>query len=92
MPPVTADPRLAELALLDVLDVRADGTLALNAAFRAECVARYESDASCLGTVFQARILARAVERGFAAVADVDGLALLALEVAVQGEEPNPSA
>lgn len=81
------DVRLAELVHLDVLDLRLDGSLALNEAFRAECLAAYEHDPSCLSTVFQERILQRAVSYGFAGCIDVDELALLALEIAVEDEQ-----
>lgn len=81
MPRVELDARLAELVVLDVLDVAEDGTLRLNAAFRDECVAAYSEDASCLGTVVQDRILARAAASGYACL-DLDLLALAALEAA----------
>lgn len=90
MVPVAPDARLAELAWLDVLDVRPDGSLALNAAFHEECIAAYDADPDCLGTVFQARLLARAAERGMGLV-DVDELALAALEIAAAEEDaPEP--
>lgn len=92
MRPASHAARLAELALLDVLDVREDGSLRLNDAFREECIAAFDADPSCLDRVFQERILARAVERGFAALADLDELALAALEIAVGDEEEAQAA
>lgn len=89
MPRVELDVRLAELVVLDVLDVAYDGTLRLNEAFRAECAAAYDADASCLGTVIQDRILARAAAAGYGCV-DVDELALAALETDVDESESYP--
>jgi len=91
MAQVLADARLAELVLLDVLDVTLDGTLHLNAAFVAKCRAALDADPACLDDVFQTHILARAAERGFALVG-VENLVLTALEVAVGDEtELDPS-
>lgn len=92
MPRVQADARVAELVLLDVLDVARDGKLRLNDEFRDACIAAYEADPSCLGDVFQAFILARATAAGYAGVVDLDGLALVALEIAAgEAEERSPA-
>jgi hypothetical protein len=90
MPPATkveADARVAELVQLDVLDVLPDGTLAFNEAFRVACLAAYDAKVATLDDVFQRMILVRAVERGYAGCANVDDLALVALEVAVADAE-----
>lgn len=90
---VTLDRHLAELAVLDVVDVLADGTMRLNPDFVADCLARYDADPSCLGTVFQERIVERAVERGYAGCVDADELTLAALVLgAEEEEERNASA
>lgn len=78
---VESDAQLAELAQLDVVDVLVDGTLCLNADFVADCARHYADDPSRLGTIFQDRIVARALERGYAGCVDADGLALCALEL-----------
>lgn len=74
------DGRLAELVFLDVVDLTDEGAYVLNAAFREECIATYEAGVE-LEDVFSARIMARAIERGFAGCVDLDDLALAALEV-----------
>lgn len=81
MPPVMMDARLVELAALDVLDVRPDGSLCMNASFVARCLAAYEADPSSLDTVIRDHILASAGERDVALLTDADELALAALEV-----------
>lgn len=81
MPLVIMDARLAELAALDVLDVRTDGALRLNATFVAKCLAAYDADPSCLDSVIRDHIVARAGERAVALSTDPDELALAALEI-----------
>lgn len=92
MPPVTLDARAAELAHLDVIDIREDGTLVLNPAFRAACIAALDADPRCIDTVVQDHILARAVERGFAGCVDIEELAFSALEIGIAEEEPDARA
>lgn len=90
---VECDARLAELTILDILDVTPEGKLRLNPAFRDECRRFYDADPSCLDTVFQERIVARAVDYGYAGCLDVDDLALAALELAAaEAEESQTSA
>lgn len=81
-----ADARLADLAYLDVLDVRLDGSYALNAEFYAAALQAHAADPSRFGSIFGDLILARAMARGVALM-DVEELALAALEVAVDAEE-----
>lgn len=88
---VVVDHTLAELAVLDVVDVLPDGSLRLSDAFVAECVAHLDSDPSILDTVVQDRILARALERGYAGLLNADELALAALELGA-AEEPDARA
>lgn len=82
---VRADGHLAELAILDVVDVTPEGAYVLNAAFRAACITAYDEGAD-LETVFAECILARALERGYAGCADLDALALAALEIGAAAE------
>lgn len=86
MPLVTVDERLSELAALDVVDVRPDGALTLNAAFVARCMAAYDADPSCLDTVIQDHVVARAIERGHALWNAPEELALAALELGAPEE------
>ena len=65
MLPVKLDARLAELASLDVLDVRPDGSFRLNATFVAECLAAHAgAPAPEAGALLREQILARAAARG----------------------------
>lgn len=83
---VDADPALAELVMMDVVDVRADGTFALNARFVHECRAAYDADPSRFDEIVSEAILARAISRGFAVV-DLDDLTIAALEIAANEAE-----
>lgn len=89
MPLVEVDAAVAELALLDVVDLQPDGTVRLNESFLEACLAAYDADPSCLDEVFHQHILARATERGYAGCVDLDNLALAALEVGA-GERAQP--
>lgn len=80
------DMRLADLVHLDVLDLRIDGSYALNAEFLAAARTAFEEDPATFDRVLGDLILARAMARGFALL-DVDELALAALEVASADEE-----
>jgi hypothetical protein len=81
------DTNVAELVHLDVIDIAPDGAYTFNESFRAACIAAYDGGKATLDDVFQRMILARAIERGFAGVANVDDLALTALEIAVADAE-----
>lgn len=81
------DAHFAELAVLDVIDVRVDGTLRLNPEFVEECIAALDSEPGNIATVVQDCIVARAWSRGFAGCANVDAMALAALELGAT-EEP----
>lgn len=81
MPPVMMDVRLVELAALDVLDLRADGSLCMNKDFVARCLAAYEADPSTLDTVIRDHILACAGEHDVALLSDAEELALAVLEL-----------
>jgi hypothetical protein len=76
---VSPDAQLMQLAHLDVIDVRSDGSLVLNGRFLTECQDAYAADSSLLGTVIGSYILARALAIGV--VVDVEGLTLAALDV-----------
>ncbi len=78
---VEPNAHLAELALLDIVDVMEDGTLMLNEEFVDACTRVLDKDPSRFDTVIQEHILARALERGYAGCFDVDGMALTALEL-----------
>lgn len=81
---LSGDDRIAQLAVLDVVDVLSDGTLVLNRSFVAECRAKYDADPSLLEYVIKREIVARAREMGV--VIDADGLVLAALEVGAPGD------
>lgn len=76
------DANLAVLVHLDVVDMRLDGSYALNAAFQAMCRVAYEADPRRFDTVIPELILVRAQGRGLVLDIDVHDLALTALEVA----------
>lgn len=80
------DANLAVLAHLDVIDVRLDGSYALNAAFQAMCRAAYDADPRRYDSVIPDLIRARAAARRLVLDLDLDELVLTALEVA--GAEP----
>lgn len=64
MPLVKLDARVAELAYLDVIGVRNDGSLYLDATFVAKCLAAYGVDPRTdPDAVVREEILARAAER-----------------------------
>ncbi len=86
MPSVDQDVLLAELALLDVIDVRLDGSLALNREFVAELMQAFDEDPGSLATVVQGCIMERAAARGYWACVDVDDMALAALELGATEE------
>jgi hypothetical protein len=75
------DASLAELALLDVIDVRLDGSCAVNEDFLGACRAAYRADPGRFDDIVPAKILARAMVRGLAEGLDVDALTLAVLEV-----------
>jgi predicted component of type VI protein secretion system len=64
MPLAKLDARLAELALLDVVDLRDDGTIRLNATFVATCMLAHAQSPAETEAVVRDCILARAEERG----------------------------
>lgn len=78
---VLADVHLGQLARLDVVDVRPDGTLRLNAAFVADCRAAYAADPSVIDTVISTQILRRALAQGSVVEIDLEAATLAALEV-----------
>lgn len=78
---VLADVHLGQLARLDVVDVRADGTLALNATFVDDCRSAYAADPSILDTVIATQILKRALAQEIVVQLDVDAATLAALAV-----------
>ena len=75
------DARLADLVLLDVLDMSLDGGYALNAAFVAACRAAYAAHPRDFDSIVPDMILARAMARGYSSGIDVDALTLAALEI-----------
>lgn len=91
MPLVEMDGLLAELAVLDVVDVTAEGRLRLNAAFVEACMASLDREPGRLGTIVQDQIVARAVERGYAGCLDAEAMALAALELGA-AEAPDQDA
>lgn len=64
MPLAMLDARIAELVHLDVVDVRPDGSVCLNATFVATCLADHAASPASSEDVVRERILARAQERG----------------------------
>lgn len=78
---VRSDTRFAQLATLDVVDVRSDGTLALNETFLMECRAAYDADPSRIGTVIGSQIRDRALDGGLVVEIDLEALTLAALEI-----------
>lgn len=75
------DLRIADLVHLDVLDIRADGSYAINARFLSDAREAHLRDPAAFDRIFGDLILARALKLGYA-LFDVDELALAALEVA----------
>lgn len=88
---VEVDAHLAELAILDVIDVRVDGSLRLNPEFVEECVDALDAAPGSIATVVQDCIVARAWARGYAGCANADAMALAALELGAT-EETSPAA
>jgi hypothetical protein len=78
---VRPDARIADLVVLDVLDVRLDGSYAVNEEFLAACRAAYTADPRRLDDVVPDLILARAMARGYAGAVDLEGLTLALLEI-----------
>lgn len=78
---VLTDVHMAQLARLNVIDVRPDGTLVLNAAFVDECRAAYAADSSILNTVVGTQILKRALAQDVVIQMDLAAATLAALEV-----------
>jgi hypothetical protein len=76
------DAALADLALLDVIDVRLDGSYAINQEFLAACRAAYVAAPHRFDDIVPGMILARAMARGLAHALDVDALTLAAFEIA----------
>lgn len=85
---VRPDTRFAQLATLDVLDVRSDGTLALNETFLMECRAAYAADPSRIDTVIGSKIRDRAAAGGMVVEIDLEALTLAALEIGERDSEP----
>lgn len=81
MATVLADVHLVQLARLDVVDMRADGTLVLNSAFVEDCRAAYAADASIIDTVIGMQILKRALTHEIVIAFDLEAATLAALEV-----------
>ncbi|GEM_PF-3952044 len=81
MPLVRPDARLADLVVLDVLDLRLDGAYALNREFLEACRAAFDAEPGRLDGVVSDLILARAMARGYAGAVDLQGLTLAALEI-----------
>lgn len=80
------DENLAVLAQLDVVDLRLDGSYALNASFQAMARAAYHADPTRFDAIIPDLILARAAARGVVLDIDVHELAMSALQVV--GAEP----
>jgi len=81
------DVRLAELAFLDVVDLRLDGAYAVNLDFLARCREAYEAHPEHFDTILPKLLRERAMERGIVALRDVRGLVDALLEVVAAEEE-----
>lgn len=84
---VDPDPAYVELALLDVVDARLDGSFVLNADFVAACRVAFQANPRDMDEILPTMILARALGRGLAEGLDVDALAVAALEIAATDAE-----
>lgn len=77
-----ADPNVAILAYLDVVDVKLDGSYVVNPLFLSICRAMHHADPRQFDTVFTRMIRGRAASRGIVLDVDADELAVTALEIA----------
>lgn len=83
MAPVLADVRVMQLAILDVIDVLADGSYALNGDFVLECRRALAAEPSAMDSVIGDRIHARALALEMAHEIDREALLLAALDIGV---------
>ena len=86
MTSLAADPQIAELAFLDIIDVTPALTWRLNPAFVDGCIEALDVDPRKLETVVADAIIARALERGYV-VTNILDMTLRALEIGAEEAE-----